>query len=208
MKRSILAGLPVLLLCAAPAARADIAPRPNPFGPPVVQPGLRLPPAQKVSLVVEVDEKAKDTRLRIPVNLLTQNPALQPVQPGLPRRGADAGRLGLPTIVAGMALALALASGGLWLARRGAGRYLIILLVLSLFAAGTAAVWADLGPRPLGPRPPPRPVPPPQPALPQLTLPAGVELSDKVIIEIVPPARHLTLVVPKTRVIEKDRVGE
>ena len=193
----------LLSLCLlAPGARANEAapppPRPEPIPQPVVGRGGR-----EVKLVIQVDDKAKDARLQVPLDLIfgTPNPPAGPAP--LPRRGADAGPLGLPTIIAGLALSLAVASGGLWLARRRWGRPTAMVLVLSLFAAGSAAVWADLGPRPRGPVP--RPAPPVKPALPALKLPAGIQLSEKVILEIVPQEDHLTLIVPKSAIVAKDK---
>jgi hypothetical protein len=156
----------------------------------------------EVKLVVLVDEKAKMPRLQVPVNLLRV--PTPPVE--APRRGADAGRLSVPTLVAGLALTLAFSSGGLWLARRRWGRPLSLLLVLSLFAAGTAAVWADLGPRPLGPVPNRRPAPPAKVVLPALKLPAGIELPDKIVLETIPTGDHLTLIVPKKMILKKDKI--
>lgn len=194
----------LLSLCLlASGARANEAvpppPRPEPIPQPVIGKG-----GQEVKLVVQVDDKAKVARLQMPLNLVfgTPNPPAAPAPLPL-RRGADAGPLGLPTIIAGLALSLAVASGGLWLARRRWGRPAAMVLVLSLFAAGSAAVWADLGPRPLGPVP--RPAKPIKPALPALKLPAGIELSENVILETVPHGDHLTLIVPKSAVVAKDK---
>lgn len=193
----------LLSLCLlVPGVRANEAapapPRPEPIPQPVLGKG-----GQEVKLVVQVDDKAKVARLQVPLNLFfgTPNPPAGLVPPA--RRGADAGPLGLPTIIAGLALSLAVASGGLWLARRRWGRPAAMVLVLSLFAAGSAAVWADLGPRPLGPVP--RLAPPVKPALPALKLPAGIELSANVILETVPDGDHLTLIVPKSAVVAKDK---
>jgi hypothetical protein len=207
MKRWMLVGLSLLALALVlPAVCGNEAapPIPRPKGPPVFAPakegGL---PTREVPLVVQVDAKAKTARLQVPFNLLFGQPGANPPgAPAVPPRGADAGRLTVPTLVAGVALTLAFASGGLWLARRRAGRSLAILLVLSLFAAGTAAVWADLGPRPLGPVRRPQPVPP---ALPALKLPAGVELPDKLILEAVGAGDRVTLIVPKAMVLKKDK---
>jgi hypothetical protein len=254
MKRSIVGGVSLLLLCglAANVHGNGAVPFPPRFGP---NPGVFQPPApqpQKATLVVEVDARAKETRLVIPVKFALQGlipPGVQPGQPGalpgqpggfpgqpglvppggfqpgiqpgnpfpaptpppvtprIPRRGADAGKQGVTTVVVALALTLAFATGGFWVVRRGGSRYLAILLVLSVLALGTAALWADIGPRPA---PRPRPVPPqPQPAqveLPKLHLPSGVVLPSKITVEIVPQGDEIRLIVPKAAVVKKGAV--
>lgn len=207
MKHWMLVGWSLLALSVLlPAVYGNEAPPPGPrpkgpavFAPVAGRPGML---AREVQLVVQVDEKAKTARLQVPFNLFGQPAANPPGADLPPRRGAEAGQLTVPTMVAGMALTLAFASGGLWLARRRTRRSLAILLVLSLFAAGTAAVWADLAPRRGGPKRPPQPVPP---VLPALKLPAGVELPDKLVLEAVGAGDRVTLIVPKTMVLKKDK---
>ena len=209
MKWWTLVGLSLLTLgLLLPEVRADLLPGPGrvrpprpivpPGGNPFGQPGGARPMPMKVKLVVKVDEKIKLPVLQLPINLALG----QQGGPGgqtLPPAGADAGpRLGMPTIVAGLALTLAFASGGLWLVRRGSGRALAVFLVLSLFTVGAAAVWANAAP------PPRPPVPPARPALQELKLPAGIELTDKLILEPVAAGDHLTLIVPKSMVADKD----
>jgi hypothetical protein len=134
--------------------------------------------------------------LQVPLNLARGQQPADGAAAAPPVKGVDAGtRLGAPTVVAGLAMTLAFASGGLWLVRRGAGRYLAILVVLSLFAAGAAVVWTNLAlANPLMP-----------PALPVLQLPAGIELTDKLILEPVAADDHVTLIVPKSMVSEKEK---
>jgi hypothetical protein len=172
--------LPALLLLAAwPAARADLRPPPRPAAP-----GLRAGP-QDVKLVVEIDDKAKQPRLLVPRNLL--------VNPGGAVPGARPGRAGasLPTAAAGLALALGLMSGGVWLARRG-GRRALAAAAGALVLLGLGGVlWADI---PAGPRPRPKPVRAPE----VVGLPAGVQLSGKLTLEIVPRGDSLKLVVSKS----------
>lgn len=55
----------------------------------------------------------------------------------------DPTRSALTTIMAGLALTLALVTGGLWLARRRWGWPLAILLVLALSAAAVALLGAE-----------------------------------------------------------------
>ncbi|HEY7425393.1 MAG TPA: hypothetical protein VH682_14275 [Gemmataceae bacterium] len=192
MKCWTLVGMSLLTLCMMlPEVCANSAPEPD-----FRLRGMRPRTLIEVKLVVEVDEKAKLPILQVPLNLAQE---LQPADGAAAAplvKGADAGlRLRAPTVVAGLAMTLAFASGGLWLLRRGAGRYLAILVVLSLFAAGTAAVWTNLAlANPLLP-----------PALPVLKLPAGIELTDKLILEPVAAGDHLTLIVPKSMVSEKEK---
>ena len=212
MKHWMAAGLFVLASSLMlPEVRADLLPGPGrrpgvrPFVPPVVnpfmQPGAGRPLPVKVKLVVVVSEKYKLPVLQVPVNLALG----QQARPGVgqaPDADPEPGRrFGLTTIVAGLALTLAFASGGLWLVRRGSHRTLAILVVAGLFAAGTAVVWADLAPRPGGVRP----RPPVKPAVVPLKLPAGVELTNQLILEPMPPADHLTLIMPKSMVREKEK---
>jgi hypothetical protein len=213
MKRSMLVGLSVLVVSLLlPEVRADLLPGPGrprppvrpvvpPGGNPFAQPGAGRPLPVKVKLVVKVDEKIKLPVLQVPINLALGQ-QVGPDGQTLPPRGADAGRpLGMPTIIAGLALTLAFVSGGLWLVRRGSGRALAIFLVLSVSAVGAAAVWANAAPPPFRPRPP---APPARPALEELKLPAGIELTDKLILEPVAAGDHLTLIVPKSMVADKD----
>ncbi len=125
----LLALLP--LLWSPAAVRADIpAPRPK---------GVEAP------LVVMIDDNARQPRLQVPRKLL-----------GTLKASADSpedtqtGTAGLPhlhTVMAGVALALALAFGGLWLVRhRGhfGGRGLALFLGMVLCGGiGTAVVWAN-----------------------------------------------------------------
>ncbi len=176
--------------------QANEAPPPG-IGAPKVAPQPAPPQPREVKLIVQVDEKARVPKLKVPVGLLL-NPFIENAP--VPPRGADGRRSALPTVVAGVALTLAFVSAGLWLARRRHGRTLALMGVLSLFAAGTAAVWADLGPRPLGPRREPIPQPP---ALPTLKLPANVTLSDKLYLELTSEGDHVTLILPKNEAPDK-----
>jgi hypothetical protein len=159
-------------------------------------------------LVVEVDEKATQPRLVVPMTLLLKGsgppagviPGVPP-PPGAPPRkeGADAGALGLPTVVAGLALTAALVSGGLWLIRRGSGRRFLGVLVLGVLAASATALWADIPPFRGRPKPPP---PAPAKTIP-VALPAGVELSEKITLEFSVAGDTLRLIVPKGTVLKK-----
>jgi len=154
----------VLLAGSAVPALANGAPRPRPE----IQFGER-----ETKVVVEVDEKAKQPRLVIPAQLLA------PVKgPGQPGAGAA-----LPTIVVGLALTLSFVTGGFWLLRKGPGRSLVMLFVLSLALVGVTTVQADLA------RPPEtKPV----------KLPADVMLTqDKITLEVTPFGNTVKLIVPK-----------
>jgi hypothetical protein len=168
-------------------------------------------------LVVEVDEKARQPRLIVPMTLLLKGsgppggvipgvpppvePIAPPPPPGAPARkeGADAGALGLPTVVAGLALTAAFVSGGLWLIRRGSGRRYLGVLVLGILAASATALWADIPPFRGRPKPPP---PAPAKATP-IPLPAGIELSEKITLEFSVAGDTLRLIVPKEAVLRK-----
>lgn len=145
------------------------------------QPGVALG-ARNAELVVEIDDKIKDAKLQIPVGLLTA---------GKPRVGADAGRV--PMIIAGLALTCAFVSGGFWLVRRGRGRTLAALLLGVSVLVASSAVFADIAVRP----------PPPKEALPPVALPANIQLSGKLVLEIVPNGTKIKLIVNKGMVLPK-----
>ena len=160
----------VVLSLTAATARANEAPPPKPE---TIKLGSR-----EVKLEVVVDDRAAraGARLQIPQGLLTED-----------RRRSDAG-WHLPTIMAGLALTLAFVSGGLWLARRGPARKIAaVVLFLSLLAFGTAALNADVGPRP-DPKP--------------LTLPAGVTLSEKLVLEVVEKGDTVKLIISSRMVVK------
>jgi hypothetical protein len=127
-----LACLAVLALAYTPA-RADI---PVP------------PPPADVKFKIEVDEKAKGPVLRVPENLVA------PRAGGRPKGPLADNHL----MVAGVALALGLGLGGVWLVRRpGRGTRGLALLIAAggVLAAGSVA-WANQA----APKPPvPAPLP-------------------------------------------------
>jgi hypothetical protein len=179
MNRWCAALLTLFLLGAVPAARANEAPPP-----------VRTKPAdpQLVKLVVEVDDDVKEPRLQIPRAFLGAAGE---------RKGADLGPGRVPTIVAGLALTLAFASGGFWLLRRGSSRYFAsAVLALSLVALSATALWADR-----------LPIVPPKPASPKevgtLALPAGIQVSDKIAIEVVDKGDAVKLIINKSMAIKK-----
>jgi hypothetical protein len=177
MRRWILAAVPILFLFGTlPAVRADKAVPERPDDPPA---------AQKVKLTVEVDANAKQPRLVIPRSLAN------------PPKKADAG-LGIPTIVAGVALTLAVVSAGFWFIRRGPGRSVAAaVLVVALFALGVSALYADIGPGP-------RPKPPIPPAVTTIKLPADVPLQEDVLIEFADKGDAIKLIVPKAAAPKKE----
>jgi hypothetical protein len=144
-------------------------------------PPPRLPPANlragasEVKLVVVIDAKVKQPRLEVPRNLLVA-PRLGPARPG--RIGAIDST---PNVTAGLALALAFTSGGLWLSKRGRS-VAIALAAVALFSLG-GAVSADLV-KPKGPR-----------ELPAVVLPAEVKMSGKLTLQIVDRGDAVRLVV-------------
>ena len=130
-------------------ARADIAPP--------------LPPAKEgVAVKIEVDEKAKGPRLVLPSGVYTPPRARRP-QPNTPKAAldqddgtavADEGSTPQPRsriLIAGIALSMSLACGGLWLNRRGgkrSNRALALLIAAGAMLATGAVVWADAAPMP------------------------------------------------------------
>jgi hypothetical protein len=183
MTRSLRIGLPVLFLLGALTAHGNEAAPPRERVPPRGRKEVLPRGARRVSLTVEVDDRVKEMRLQIPANLLP------PAAPAAPARGAGAWHL--PTVVAGVALTLSLATGGLWLLRRGTTRRAAAgALLLGLFALG-GALLADV---PVRPRP--RPPAPPGP-LPTLLLPADVKLSPNIVLEVVEKGDGVKLIVNK-----------
>jgi hypothetical protein len=176
MRRWIFAAVPVLVLFGAlPAVRADRVPDEPP-----------APAAQKIKLVVELDANAKQPRLVIPRSLAN------------PPKKAGAG-LNVPTIVAGVALTLAMVSAGFWFIRRGPGRSVAMIVVfVSLFALGVSAVYADVGPGP-------RPRPPLPPAAAAIKLPADVQLTEDVLVEFTDKGDAIRLIVNKANVLKTDK---
>jgi hypothetical protein len=147
-----------------PSARADLAPP--------------VPPVKEVKFVVEVDEKAKAPKIIVPQNLTTVRLRPRPI-PGPPKANPPAkddkeeltyleveSDVAAPTeptpknrdhlMIAGVALALSLGLGGLWLVRRQ-GRNATRGLALLIAAGGTLGistlVWANAPPPPIKPPP-------------------------------------------------------
>jgi len=137
-------------------ARADIPPRPRP-NPPAPVPIPAPAPSKEVNVVVELDPNAKEPRLIVPRSIVTKRGALDTADD---TRLTDADS---PSqrhiIIAGIALALAVACGGLWLVRKNRlnGTGLVLLLAMIAGMAGGAIALANPPPPPT----PPKPVPPP-----------------------------------------------
>src|SRR5262249_13233197 len=87
-----------------------------------------LPEAKAVKFVVVVDERVTEPRLVVPKSMLGE------------KKSAS---LDLSTIVAGIALTLALVSGGLLLVRRGSPRIVAGALALSVLAFGATTLFAQ-----------------------------------------------------------------
>lgn len=133
------------------SARADLAPP--------------VPQVKEVKFVVEVDEKAKAPKVVVPQNLTTVRVRPGGIRP--PKDGkeelsylefesndetpSDSSLNRTHVMVAGIALALSFALGGLWLVRRQgqvATRGLVLLLAVSVTLATTSIVWANAAPIP------------------------------------------------------------
>jgi hypothetical protein len=102
--------------------------------------------------VIETTDKAQETRVQIPAALFRMRAELDTENSNEKRAEAN----GLPTMMVGLSLALAMSFGGLWLARqRGftGGRSLALCLgTLTFLAISTALVWANAPPPDLGRR--------------------------------------------------------
>jgi len=132
----------------------------------------------EAKLVVQVDANAKKPILKVPSSLVQK--AAQP------RPGGQA-LLDNPTLlVAGLALACAFVSGGFWLLRGKGGRATVAILAVAGLALAGGFLVADL-------RPPPMP-----PQLPAIALPAKVDLSGDVTIQVYasPLDNNIYLIVP------------
>jgi hypothetical protein len=135
--------------------------------------------AQKAKLVVEVDPNAKQPKLIIPRSLAN------------PPKKAEAG-IGLPTIVAGVALTLAIVSAGFWFIRRGPGRSIAAaVVVVSLFVLGVSALYADVAVKPKPPA--------------TVKLPADVQLQEDVLIEFTDKGDAIRLVINKATSVKADK---
>jgi hypothetical protein len=177
-----LAGPFLVLLVAAPVfadlPRPPWAPKPDRFRHLELPP---QPPQPTVPLVIEASDSVKEPRLKIPRKLLGQLRA-QADHAG-PDLAVNQAGASFRTVVAGIALSLSLAAGGLWLVRtRGRARTgtLLLLLALALPGAGGAVLWAS---PPLGKLFGPKPAP---------------SSSEKVIVEIVDEGETLQLTVNRT----------
>jgi hypothetical protein len=180
-------------------ARADIPPRPRPNPPRPVPVRPVVPPAATdAKFVVEADEKAKGPKLIVPLNLTNPRPRFQPA-PGAPA-GKEPLALAHPAddapaeapwnpnhlMIAGLALTLALALAGVWLARRpGRNRGLILALAAGATLAAGTVVWANA------------PVPPPPPASPAPPAVLPVAFDGNVTLELAPAGDTIRLVLDK-----------
>jgi len=133
-------------------AFADLAPPP--------------PAAKEVKFVVEVDEKAKGSKLIVPQTLV--NPRFRPAPGGgVPKEGngglavleyevegdaaVEPARNRNHLMIAGVAFTLALGLGGIWIVRRtgrSGARGLALLVAAGGVLAVSTVVWANAGPPP------------------------------------------------------------
>jgi hypothetical protein len=200
MRRATVLGVACLLV-AAGTVLANLA------GP--IRPFQTAPaPPQPVTLkfTIEIDHKATEARLLVPASAMQAGaPAFNfpgnggfnqfPAQPD-PGPGRRSGSLPpLSTILVGLCLTLSLATGGVWLVRRDAGRagqgvvpFVVLVGVLGVAMLGTAIVRANApAPRALFPPPPPVQVP--------LNLPIVARM-DGVRVEVIPQGDAVRLIVP------------
>jgi hypothetical protein len=171
-----------LLVLSAASARADLIPpggRDGRFPRPVPVPI----PGNVGPLVIEANDNVDEARLLVPRKLLVRRQAaldgdgdkmdaLVEVEGDKPETAA-ADPLRFRTIIAGSALALALACGGLWFVRfrgrSGKAALPMLLATAALLGAGGAAVWGDVPPIRRPPQPPPFVQPP-------IAMPAGTRV--------------------------------
>jgi hypothetical protein len=180
----------LLALCPAGQVRADV---PH-FGGPHYRPGPGTPvhPTNAVPVVIEASDTATEPRLVIPRPLLARAKKLiaERHAAALPTKARPAvTSLGLPPVLAGLALTAALSAGGLCLARRQ-GRALVVVLVLGVgcaFGAGRAFLGAH-------PQPPNLPPPPP-----------AEVVFDHAAVEVVERGTEVRLLVPRARLGELAR---
>jgi hypothetical protein len=149
---------------------------------------------RQASLVVTVEDQAETARLLIPRKLVR---AWQHASLATPRDSAVASARGwsLSTLIAGLALALSLTVGGLWLTGRlprfgGRGAALLLLAVLALGVVG-ALVRADVPPGPS-----PRPYIPLN--VPKEFAAEPLTLKGKVEVEVVPEGEVIQLFLPRS----------
>ena len=144
--RRFLAVMCLLLAGPALSLRADFPVSPPAPPPPVVKDGT-------ATVVVEVDDNIKEPRLVVPRKFAGTDKQAKPDANG--SRGEAAPFW--PTIVAGLALALGFACGGLWLVRQrghvARGTMASLIAAVTLLSVGAAVTWADRAP---ARRPPPQ----------------------------------------------------
>lgn len=95
------------------------------------------PPRSDVSVPCTIEVHDSDQEIRMPMNLLNQLRASADQE--------ESYRAQMPTMIAGVMLALSFGFGGVWLARyrgqlRGTG---LLVAMTSLLLLGTGTVWAD-----------------------------------------------------------------
>jgi hypothetical protein len=161
MKTWSLAAL-ALMLAVAQTSRADV-PAPPPKDP-------------SYPLVIDAQPKAAEARLIIPQKMLGK--MRSDAGQGNENEASAFAPSRLQTIVAGAALAMAIAFGGLWLVRRGPGgtRSLALLVGAVAFLGIGATLWAD-----------------------GVIRPAPVNRTDRVIIEITDKGDDIKLIVNKAK---------
>jgi hypothetical protein len=158
MRKSCALALWLSFFSLLPAAQGDVTPLPLPQQPverqywwqlwrpapkPAVQRMTAPPQLPSCPFVLELDDQADQLKLVVPRNLLkdlkvAEGPIAEPAG-GL----ADSHN----TLFAGMFLTMALASGGLWMVRRGVPGFRVLVIggALLLVLGGTLA-WADIPP--------------------------------------------------------------
>jgi len=195
-----------LLLTALLAAPvwANRAPPPRPVPPPEppkVEVVVPAEPKANGRLTIEARDDVNVSRLQIPKAMLAQLAGeKKPAAAAGGERSDARGRIN--TMVAGGALSMAFALGGLWLFGTGRGRKLLAV-VIGCAGIGGAALMADI--RPPRPRPPVPPQPPEVEVRPLPPLP-GITLTGPVFVEVI-DGDEMKLIVNKSMLAKLGNAG-
>jgi hypothetical protein len=182
-KNWLMAAAGALILAASPAW-ADI---PVPGGRGSNGPVPReVPPPSDVPIVIKVSSDVDQATLRVPARLMKQ--------------AASRRRLSFSpthTVIAGIALSLAVGSVILVRSRiKRAGKAVVLTAVAALAVGSSALAWANVAPPPFVDRPPAENPQENTLAIEEWPIPEGVELTGRVVIVTVDDSDTITLLIP------------